>query len=125
MSEESKKILLCCTGSVATIKVINIIENLKLIGNVEVKVVFTKSAFHFCDASKLKELAIPLHDDAKEWSAWEGRGDPVLHIELGKWADVMLIAPLDANTLAKIAQVFFTRSIECEGLKGSIRGFVV
>ena len=35
--------------------------------------------------------------------AWQKRGDPVLHIELRKWADVMVIAPLDANTLAKIA----------------------
>lgn len=34
---------------------------------------------------------------------WSKRADPVLHIELGKWADVMLIAPLDANTLAKMA----------------------
>ena len=31
------------------------------------------------------------------------RGDPVLHIELRKWADICLIAPLSANTLAKIA----------------------
>lgn len=29
--------------------------------------------------------------------------DPVLHIELRRWADLMVIAPLDANTLAKIA----------------------
>ena len=34
---------------------------------------------------------------------WSGRGDPVLHIELRRWADLLLIAPLDANTLAKIA----------------------
>lgn len=106
MSGESKKILLCCTGSVATIKVVNIIENLKLIANVQINVVFTKSAFHFCDASKLKELAIPLYGDEDEWSAWKIRGDPILHIELGKWADIILIAPLDANTLAKISQVF-------------------
>lgn len=105
MSGESKKILLCCTGSVATIKVIDIIKNLQLIGNVEIKVVFTKSAFHFCDVSKLHELGVPLYDDGKEWSTWQTRGDPVLHIELRKWADVMLIAPLGANTLAKIAQV--------------------
>ena len=32
-----------------------------------------------------------------------GRGDPVLHIELRRWADLFLIAPLDANTLAKLA----------------------
>jgi phosphopantothenoylcysteine decarboxylase len=30
-------------------------------------------------------------------------GEPVLHIELRKWADVLLLAPLDANTLAKAA----------------------
>ena len=35
--------------------------------------------------------------------AWQKRGDPVLHIELRKWADLMIIAPLDANTLAKLA----------------------
>ena len=29
--------------------------------------------------------------------------DPVLHIELRRWADIMVIAPLDANTLAKIS----------------------
>lgn len=34
---------------------------------------------------------------------WQGRGDPVLHIELRKWADLFIIAPLDANTLAKLA----------------------
>ena len=29
--------------------------------------------------------------------------DPVLHIELRRWADILLIAPLDANTMAKLA----------------------
>jgi phosphopantothenoylcysteine decarboxylase len=31
------------------------------------------------------------------------RGDPILHIELRRWADVVLVAPCSANTLAKIA----------------------
>jgi phosphopantothenoylcysteine decarboxylase len=34
---------------------------------------------------------------------WNNRGDPVLHIELRKWAHFLLIAPLSANTLAKIS----------------------
>lgn len=34
---------------------------------------------------------------------WKNRGDPVLHIQLRKWADYLLIAPLSANTLAKIS----------------------
>ena len=41
--------------------------------------------------------------DEHEYQMWGERGDPVLHIELRKWADLMLIAPLSANTLAKIA----------------------
>src|SRR5207244_3318733 len=46
--------------------------------------------------------------DADEWpgrAAGErySRGDAVLHIELRKWADLLLVAPLDANTLAKLA----------------------
>lgn len=99
------KILLCCTGSVATIKAINIITLLKLIDDVEIKVIFTKCAFHFCDIQTLKNIGVNVHCDEEEWSSWQQRGDPVLHIELGKWADLILIAPLDANTLAKIAQV--------------------
>lgn len=37
---------------------------------------------------------------------WNKRGDPVLHIELRKWANALVIAPLSANTLAKIANGF-------------------
>lgn len=48
---------------------------------------------------------VPILTDADEWNAWKQRGDPVLHIDLTKWADLFVIAPLDANTLAKIAQV--------------------
>jgi len=41
--------------------------------------------------------------DCDEWTSWQGRGDPVVHIELRKWAQILVIAPLDANTLAKLA----------------------
>jgi phosphopantothenoylcysteine decarboxylase len=46
--------------------------------------------------------------DEDEWAGsgagrrWQ-RGEPVLHIRLRRWADLLLIAPLDANTLAKLA----------------------
>ena len=43
--------------------------------------------------------------DEEEWREWRAVGDPVLHIELRRWADVMVIAPLSANTLAKVSQV--------------------
>lgn len=44
-----------------------------------------------------------MHMDEEEWEQWKKRGDIVLHIELRKWADCLLIAPLSANTLAKIS----------------------
>ena len=44
-----------------------------------------------------------LFRDRDEWPAPRyQRGDPVLHIEFRNWADLLIIAPLDANTLAKI-----------------------
>lgn len=43
-----------------------------------------------------------MYRDEDEWK-WKERSDPVLHIELRKWAEVLLIAPLSANTLAKVS----------------------
>lgn len=51
--------------------------------------------------------------DTKEWESWKRRGDPVKHIELRDWADILLLAPLDANTLAKIAQGLCDNLLTC------------
>ena len=40
------------------------------------------------------------HND--EWNSWTQKSDPVFHIELKRWADILVIAPLTANTLAKM-----------------------
>lgn len=48
--------------------------------------------------------AVPVLRDADEWAAWDALGDGVVHIELREWADLLLVAPLSANTLAKLAQ---------------------
>lgn len=95
------KVLLGCTGSVATIKVHEIVGQLIDLG-FEVQIVATKCAKNFLNTDLVK---VKMWSDENEWEMWNGRGDPVLHIELRKWADVLLIAPLDANTLAKMAQV--------------------
>uniref|UniRef100_A0A8C6Z4N5 Phosphopantothenoylcysteine decarboxylase n=1 Tax=Nothoprocta perdicaria TaxID=30464 RepID=A0A8C6Z4N5_NOTPE len=44
---------------------------------------------------------------------WKGRSDPVLHIELRRWAHLMLVAPLDANTLAKLANGICDNLLTC------------
>jgi phosphopantothenoylcysteine decarboxylase len=54
-----------------------------------------------------------VHSDEKEWSTWNKRADPVLHIELRKWADVMVVAPLSANSLAKLATGLCDNLLTC------------
>ena len=49
------------------------------------------------------EMKIDIYSDEIEWNAWNKRGDSVIHIELRKWADIVIIAPLSANSLAKIS----------------------
>src|SRR5258707_495341 len=105
-------VLLGVTGSVAAIKTPELAASLRRAGHA-VKVVATQAALYFFDpldltpgrAERDPETVVL---DADEWRArdegrrWR-RGEAVLHIELRRWADLLLIAPLDANTLAKLA----------------------
>ncbi|XP_075221271.1 phosphopantothenoylcysteine decarboxylase [Lycorma delicatula] len=115
-----KNLLICCTGSVATIKLPQLItyieekvsENEQLNLILSIQVVMTKSAIHFCSKDEIQSH-VKVNIDENEWEMWNKRGDPVLHIELSKWADVILIAPLDANTLAKIATGICDNLLTC------------
>nr|XP_027781726.1 phosphopantothenoylcysteine decarboxylase isoform X2 [Marmota flaviventris] len=44
---------------------------------------------------------------------WKHRSDPVLHVDLRRWADLMLVAPLDANTLGKVASGICDNLLTC------------
>jgi phosphopantothenoylcysteine decarboxylase len=60
------------------------------------------------------DLKTTIYDDEDEWKDYEEVGrDPVLHIDLTKWADVLLIAPLSANTLAKLANGLCDNLLSC------------
>lgn len=103
-----KNVLIACTGSVATIKLAEMVHLFLSSSKpaFRIKIIATERAKHFFDGADIPEN-VPVLTDADEWQAWQGRGDPVLHIDLTKWADVMVIAPMDANTLAKTANVRF------------------
>jgi phosphopantothenoylcysteine decarboxylase len=95
-----------------------------------VKVVATQAALYFVDPAKvgLEDSTHPTKIsgrnrdvvilDEDEWPGQESgrryeRDDPVLHIELRRWADLLLIAPLDANTLAKLAAGLADNCLTC------------
>jgi phosphopantothenoylcysteine decarboxylase len=104
-------VLLGATGSVAAVRVPALFAALAADGHA-VKVVATDAAAYFFDASELP--AGTVYRDADEWPAERYERDaPVLHIELRKWADLFLIAPLDANTLAKLAVGLCDNCLTC------------
>ncbi|KAI6145687.1 flavoprotein [Pisolithus thermaeus] len=96
-------VLLVTTGSVASVKAPLIVKELLRYRNVKVEVVSTKSSLTFFDAKDVEEAGSRVWTDDDEWSDSYKIGDPILHIELRRWADIVLVAPCSANTLAKIA----------------------
>eukprot|EP00871_Galdieria_phlegrea_P004727 jgi/Galph1/5255/GphlegSOOS_G3830.1 len=101
-SLKDKHILLGVTGSVAAIRSPSIVK-LLLAEGAQVRIVVTSASRHFLEREDKVPASAELFQDADEWHQWEKLGDPVLHIDLKKWADALVIAPLDANTLTKIA----------------------
>ncbi|MED6116617.1 hypothetical protein PIB30_101898 [Stylosanthes scabra] len=69
----------------------------------DVKVVLTKASQRFVDIAGIPQF-VAMYTDGYEWLSWKRLGDPVLHIELANWAEIMVIAPLSADTLSKIVR---------------------
>lgn len=94
---QGKKILLGVTGSIAAYKSILLVRLLVKAG-AAVKVVMTPAARDFVTPLTLSTLSKnPVVSDLFTNESWSN------HVELGRWADVMIIAPLSCNTLAKMA----------------------
>lgn len=98
MSLQNKKILLGVTGSIAAYKA-PIIVRLLVKAGAEVKVIMTKDAEHFVTEKVLAVLSkntveTNFFDETNNWNN---------HVKLGLWADAFLIAPITANTIAKMA----------------------
>ena len=94
------KLLLGVTGGIAAYKLCEVTSTLAKAG-VDVRVLMTQQAQSFISALTFAALSRhSVYTDDDFWSAKQGRP---LHIELGEWADVFIIAPMTANTLAKLA----------------------
>ncbi len=93
---QNKKILLAVTGSIAAYKAATLVR-LFVKNGAEVKVIMTKAAEDFIPALTLSTLsknkALTNLFEADTWAN---------HVMLGRWADIMLIAPASCNTIAKM-----------------------
>ncbi|MEM7163309.1 MAG: bifunctional phosphopantothenoylcysteine decarboxylase/phosphopantothenate--cysteine ligase CoaBC [Bacteroidota bacterium] len=98
---KGRNILLGITGSIAAYKSAFLIRLLVKEG-ANVKVVMTESAIDFITPLTLATLSKnPVYSDfteGKDTGKWNN------HVELGLWADLMVFAPLSANTMAKMAE---------------------
>jgi phosphopantothenoylcysteine decarboxylase len=109
-------LLLAASGSVATIKIPNILQALARHSNLSIRVILTNSATNFLAGQSTEQPHLEtLHRiksvegvflDEEEWHHPWKRGNGILHIELRRWAHMLVIAPLSANTLAKITGGF-------------------
>ena len=100
MALKNKKILLGVTGSIAAYKAAFLVRLYTKLG-AEVKVVMTKASNDFIGKVTLSTLSKnPVYSDfikPDNTGLWNN------HVELGEWADLMIVAPASANTIAKMA----------------------
>ena len=94
---KGKKIILAITGSIAAYKSA-FLTRLLVKSGAEVQVLMTEAATHFITSLTLSTLSKkPVFTEIISEDSWNS------HVELGLWADAMLIAPATATTLAKLA----------------------
>ena len=93
-----KKILVGITGSIAAYKTILLVR-LLVKQQAEVKLIMTPSASDLVSKLTLSTLSKnPVLTDLFDENSWAN------HVALGRWADVIIIAPLSCNTLSKMVQ---------------------
>ncbi|KAK4994601.1 hypothetical protein LTR66_005402 [Elasticomyces elasticus] len=112
INDRKHHLLLACTGSVATIKLPLILESLSVCSGLSIRLILTPSAAAFLANQSTEQPSLDslgklanvdaIHTDEDEWRQPWIRGASILHIELRRWADLLVIAPLSANSLAKV-----------------------
>lgn len=93
------KIILGVTGSIAAYKAPELVRRLKE-GGAAVQVVMTESAAHFITPTALQAVSgLPVRRDLWDEAAEASMG----HIELARWADLVLVAPATAEIMMRLA----------------------
>ena len=110
--DNKKHLLLASSGSVATIKLPNILSELSCYSDLSIRIILTKAAEKFLAGQSTEQPLLKslcnvknvdgIYRDEDEWDRPWIRGGGILHIELRRWADIFVIAPLSANSMAKM-----------------------
>lgn len=96
---KDKKILIAVTGSIAAYKIASLVR-LSIKAKAKVQVIMTESASEFITPLTLATLSKnPVYTSFYKTENGEWNN----HVELGLWADIMLVAPASANTIAKMS----------------------
>ena len=112
INDGKRHLLLAASGSVATIKLPMIISSLEKQPNLSIRVIVTKAASHFLAGQSVEQPTVSsltslpnvdaVYVDEDEWIEPWTRLSKILHIELRRWAHLLVIAPMSADLLAKI-----------------------
>jgi phosphopantothenoylcysteine decarboxylase/phosphopantothenate--cysteine ligase len=107
---QNKQILLGVSGGIAAYKAPELVRRLRDQG-AEVRVVMTAAAEGFITTLSLQAVSgHPVHVAKMSVDSESGMG----HIDLARWADLVLIAPATANTMARLANGFGDESTDVE-----------
>ena len=97
---QNRRVLIAIGGGIAAYKVCEVVSTLFKAG-VQVRVILTQAAQEFITPLTITTLS--RHPAFTDRDFWQPNFNRPLHIELGEWAEVFVIAPLTANTLGKLA----------------------
>ena len=97
---QNRRVLIAIGGGIAAYKVCEVVSTLFKAG-VQVRVILTQAAQEFITPLTITTLS--RHPAFTDRDFWQHNFNRPLHIELGEWAEVFVIAPLTANTLGKLA----------------------
>lgn len=100
MALERRRVVVGIGGGIAAYKVCDLISRLAKSDDIEVRVILTAGAQQFI--TPLTVATLSRHPAYTDQDFWQPRHGRPLHIELGEWAELIILAPLTANTLGKI-----------------------
>ena len=94
-----RRVLLCVCGGIAAYKAVELVRRLRDAG-AEVQVAMTAAAQRFVDAQSFQAVS---HRTVRH-SLWDAAAEAAIgHLELARWAELVIVAPATANTIAKLA----------------------